>query len=130
VREFTAAAVAPGIAAVQIKHEVDMDTGALYVDRVMATAVHCPFTCECSPRAPCDNGEPADSVLPIRRHRNQPEELQPERLLQVRHFFEPCKDLGPGKWVRIAGWGGPAEVSAEIMTGIAPHRQARPKPRI
>ena len=26
-------------------------------------------------------------------------------LEQIRHFFEHYKDLEPGKWVKIAGWG-------------------------
>ena len=34
---------------------------------------------------------------------------------QIRHFFEHYKDLEPGKWVKVEGWGGPADAAAEIV---------------
>jgi inorganic pyrophosphatase len=71
---------------------------------------------------------PVDEVLPIYRHWQKPEDLQPERLLQIQHFFEHYKDLEPGKWVKVAGWLGPEAARAEIMAGVERYRQAQPKP--
>ena len=36
-------------------------------------------------------------------------------LEQIRHFFEHYKDLEPGKWVKIAGWGNAAEARQLIQ---------------
>jgi len=35
-------------------------------------------------------------------------------LKQIEHFFEHYKDLEPGKWVKIQGWGGP-DVAARLI---------------
>ncbi|MCB1914631.1 MAG: inorganic diphosphatase [Rhodocyclaceae bacterium] len=43
----------------------------------------------------------------------------PELLLkQISHFFEHYKDLEPGKWVKVVGWGDVDEACQEIVTGI------------
>jgi inorganic pyrophosphatase len=39
-------------------------------------------------------------------------------LKQIEHFFEHYKDLEPGKWVRVLGWGGPEEAQRVIMEAI------------
>jgi inorganic pyrophosphatase len=39
-------------------------------------------------------------------------------LEQIRHFFEHYKDLEPGKWVKVDGWGDAAEAKALIMDAI------------
>jgi inorganic pyrophosphatase len=38
---------------------------------------------------------------------------------QIQHFFEHYKDLEPGKWVKITGWGDAAEAKRLINVGIA-----------
>jgi inorganic pyrophosphatase len=40
-------------------------------------------------------------------------------LEQIRHFFEHYKDLEPGKWVKVQGWGDAAEAKALVMQAIA-----------
>jgi inorganic pyrophosphatase len=45
-------------------------------------------------------------------------------LEQIRHFFEHYKDLEPGKWVRILGWGDAAEARAMIVAAIERGRPA------
>jgi inorganic pyrophosphatase len=72
---------------------------------------------------------PVHEVLPIYKHWNKPEDLQPERLLQIQHFFQHYKDLEPGKWVKVAGLGAPEEARAEIMAGVARYGHARPQPK-
>jgi inorganic pyrophosphatase len=43
----------------------------------------------------------------------------PELLMkQTVHFFEHYKDLEPGKWVKVIGWGDIAEAQQEILDGI------------
>ena len=34
-------------------------------------------------------------------------------LQQIQHFFEHYKDLEPGKWVKVLGWGGADEAKAD-----------------
>lgn len=38
---------------------------------------------------------------------------------QIQHFFQHYKDLEPGKWVKIIGWGGVEEAQQLIMDAIA-----------
>ncbi len=43
----------------------------------------------------------------------------PELLMkQTVHFFEHYKDLEPGKWVKVLGWGTVEEAKQEILDGI------------
>ena len=44
----------------------------------------------------------------------------PELLMrQTVHFFEHYKDLEPGKWVKVLGWGTVDEAKKEIVDGLA-----------
>jgi len=61
---------------------------------------------------------PEDKILPIYTHWQKPEDINPLRLNQIQHFFEHYKDLEPGKWVKIHGWGGVADAHQEILEGI------------
>jgi inorganic pyrophosphatase len=38
---------------------------------------------------------------------------------QIQHFFEHYKDLEPGKWVKVIGWGDAAEARRFIADAIA-----------
>jgi inorganic pyrophosphatase len=40
-------------------------------------------------------------------------------LQQIRHFFEHYKDLEPGKWVKLIGWGDATEAKRLIAEAIA-----------
>jgi inorganic pyrophosphatase len=44
----------------------------------------------------------------------------------VRHFFEHYKDLEPGKWVKVLGWGDAAEACQIIIEAMARHDARRP----
>jgi inorganic pyrophosphatase len=152
-----------------VKYEVDKETGALFVDRFMLTAMHYPCNYGYIPHTIADDGDPVDvlvitpfavhtgsvvrcrpigilqmddeaggdakllavpvdHVLPIYKHWKRPEDLQPERLAQIQHFFEHYKDLEQGKWVKVRGWGGPEEARAEIRAGLERFRKAEIKP--
>jgi inorganic pyrophosphatase len=43
---------------------------------------------------------------------------------QVQHFFEHYKDLEPGKWVKLIGWGDAAEAKRLITEAIARARNS------
>ena len=38
---------------------------------------------------------------------------------EIKHFFERYKDLEPGKWVKVEGWGNAARAEEIIQAGIA-----------
>ena len=43
---------------------------------------------------------------------------------QIRHFFEHYKDLEPGKWVKVIGWGDAAEAKQLILDAIEREKRA------
>jgi inorganic pyrophosphatase len=148
-----------------IKYEVDKETGTLYVDRFMGTAMHYPCNYGYIPQTISDDGDPVDvlvitpfalehgvvcrcraigvlkmtdeaggdakllavpvdKILPWYKHWQSPEDVQPERLDQIKHFFEHYKDLEKGKWVKIEEWGGQDEAKAEILAGVKNYQEA------
>ncbi len=54
----------------------------------------------------------------IKSHTDLPEIT----LKQIEHFFEHYKDLEPGKWVKIQGWGGPDEAARMINEAVTRHK--------
>jgi inorganic pyrophosphatase len=44
---------------------------------------------------------------------------------QIRHFFEHYKDLEPGKWVKIIGWGNAAEAHKLILEAVERAKKAK-----
>lgn len=62
---------------------------------------------------------PIDKILPIYKHWKKPEDIAPERLHQIQHFFEHYKDLEKGKWVKVQGWEGPDSAKKEVSDSIA-----------
>jgi len=71
---------------------------------------------------------PIDKILPIYKHWQKHDDIAPERLATIQHFFEHYKDLEAGKWVKVLGWGGPDDAKAEILAGIDAYKQAADKP--
>lgn len=61
---------------------------------------------------------PSDKILSIYTHWQKPEDMNPLRLNQIKHFFEHYKDLEDGKWVKIIGWDGPKRAHQEILDGM------------
>ena len=152
-----------------IKYEVDKETGAMFVDRFMTTAMHYPCDYGYIPHTIADDGDPVDvlvitpfpvtvgavircrplgvlkmedeaggdskllavpidKILPIYKHWQKHDDIAPERLATIQHFFEHYKDLEAGKWVKVLGWGGPDDAKAEILAGIDAYKQAADKP--
>ena len=130
-----------------IKYEVDEDSGALFVDRFMGTAMHYPCNYGYIPQTLAADGDPVDvlvitpvplipgvvvtcrplgilkmpttKILPIYSQWKTHEDLNPMRLKAIQHFFEHYKDLEEGKWVKVQGWEGPEGAVAEIRDGMA-----------
>jgi inorganic pyrophosphatase len=67
---------------------------------------------------------PIDKILPWYRHWKKPDDLAPERLAQIQHFFEHYKDLEKGKWVKVLGWGGPDDARREVLDGVQRYKPA------
>jgi inorganic pyrophosphatase len=52
-------------------------------------------------------------------HVHEYSELPEITLLQIQHFFTHYKDLEPGKWVKLIGWGDATEARRLITEAIA-----------
>ncbi len=147
-----------------IKYEVDKDSGALFVDRFMGTAMHYPCNYGYIPKTIAGDGDPVDvlvitpfplipgvvvrcralgvlkmsdeggedakllavpvnKVLPLYSNVKDTNDLSPMQLNAIQHFFEHYKDLEPGKWVKVQGWGGVDDAHKEILEGIEGYKR-------
>ena len=70
---------------------------------------------------------PIDKLTPLYRHINTFRDLPELVLSQLTHFFAHYKDLEPGKWVKVEGWGSPEEARREIVSGVEAGKQAEKK---
>ena len=61
---------------------------------------------------------PIDKLTPLYRHVESARDLPALTLSQIEHFFAHYKDLEPGKWVKVEGWGSPEEAKKEIRQGV------------
>ena len=66
---------------------------------------------------------PIDRLTPMYREVRTTGDLPEIVSRQIVHFFAHYKDLEPGKWVRIEGWGTPEEAREEIRAGIERFRR-------
>ena len=153
-----------------IKYEVDKETGALFVDRFVSTAMHYPCNYGYVPKTLSGDGDPVDVLVitpfalmpgvvvrcrplgllkmsdeagedtkllavpidkltPLYRHLETVRDLPEVTLTQITHFFAHYKDLEPGKWVKIEGWGSPEEAKAEIRNSVKSFKAKARKPR-
>ena len=71
---------------------------------------------------------PVSKLTPRYDHVKSYTDLPKIAIDQVQHFFEHYKDLEPGKWVKVIGWGGPDEAKLEIEDGINRYNSASKKP--
>ena len=151
---------------VPIKYEVDKDSGAMFVDRFLHTAMHYPVNYGFVPHTLSNDGDPVDvmvvsqigvtvgAVLRSRpigvllmedesgvdekliavpsswltaRYDNVQDytDLPPITVQQIEHFFAHYKDLEPGKWVKVQGWGDAAEARKLIQEAIERARSAK-----
>ena len=57
-----------------------------------------------------------------------PRDLPQIILDQIAHFFEHYKDLEPGKFVKVHGWGEIEDAKREIVAGVERYTLASEKP--
>jgi inorganic pyrophosphatase len=62
---------------------------------------------------------PSDKLTKRYLHVKSYTDLPQITIEQIQHFFEHYKDLEPGKWVKVLGWGGPDEAKQLIRDAIA-----------
>lgn len=147
-----------------VKYEVDKETGALFVDRFMGTAMQYPCNYGYIPATLGDDGDPVDVLVlapwkllsgsvvrcrpvgmlkmedeaggdvkilavpvdkltPLYKNVQCISDVPEIQLAQIAHFFQHYKDLEPGKWVRIEGWGTVDEAREEIMKSVAQYKK-------
>jgi len=152
-----------------IKYEVDKESGAIFVDRFMSTAMHYPCNYGYIPHTIAGDGDPVDVLVvsqfalppgvvvrcrpvgilkmvdeagddakliavpvdrltPMYRSVTCPRDLPPIVLDQIAHFFAHYKDLEPGKFVKILGWGDVEDAKREILAGVDAYNSAQEKP--
>ena len=142
-----------------VKYEVDKESGAMFVDRFLHTAMYYPCNYGFIPNTLSEDGDPVD-VLVVGRHAvvpgavmrsrpigvllmedeagldekilavphpklhpfyddvNEYKDLPKTLIEQIEHFFAHYKDLEPGKWVKVTGWGDAAAAGKIIEKGI------------
>ena len=61
---------------------------------------------------------PHEKLTPIYKNVQEYTDLPELLLKQMEHFFTHYKDLEPGKWVKISGWGGSDEAKQEILKSL------------
>jgi len=152
-----------------VKYEVDKESGAVFVDRFMSTAMHYPCNYGYIPHTIAGDGDPVDVLVlaqfalppgvvvrcrpigmlkmvdeagedakllavpvdkltPMYRSVQSPRDLPQIMLDQISHFFEHYKDLEPGKFVKVQGWGDIEDAKREIMSGVDAYQKAADKP--
>lgn len=148
-----------------VKYEVDKESGALFVDRFMGTAMHYPCNYGYVPQTISDDGDPVDvlvmtpfpllagsvvacraigvlkmtdegggdakvlavpteKLLPAYKNIQKVEDVSPELINQIQHFFEHYKDLEKGKWVKVEGWDDAEAARAEIVASAKRYQEA------
>ena len=130
---------------VPVKYEVEKESGAMFVDRFLHTAMFYPCNYGFIPHTLADDGDPVDVLvagpIPVMP---EDEAGQDEKILsvpvddlhpyysnisnysdlrgilldQISHFFEHYKDLEEDKWVRIVRWGDAEEASDMIVKAL------------
>jgi inorganic pyrophosphatase len=68
---------------------------------------------------------PIDKLTPLYRQIETARDLPENTLAQIAHFFAHYKDLEPGKWVKVEGWGNPEEARREIADGVRQFKKGR-----
>ena len=62
---------------------------------------------------------PVEKVFPSYAHIQDLDAVPQHWLDRIGYFFEHYKDLEPGKWVKILGWGTVEDAKQEIVNGLA-----------
>ena len=143
-----------------VKYEFDKASGALFVDRILHTAMRYPANYGFVPHTLGEDGDPLDALVvarspiipgavirvrpvgvllmeddkggdeklitvpvdatfPYYAEIGEHEELPPIVTQQIEHFFAHYKDLEPGKWAKILGWGNAEDAKRIVLDCVA-----------
>jgi inorganic pyrophosphatase len=72
---------------------------------------------------------PVDKVFAGYRHIDDVAKVSPHWLERIGHFFEHYKDLEPGKWVKLDGWGDAATARAILVEAMGRYQATEDKPK-
>jgi len=61
---------------------------------------------------------PIDKLTSLYRQIRSAHDLPQLTLAQIEHFFAHYKDLEPGKWVKVEGWGSAEDARREVEEGV------------
>ncbi len=149
-----------------VKYEVDKLSGAVFVDRFMATPMFYPCNYGYVPDTLAEDGDPLDvlvitphpllsgSVIPARvvgvlrmtdeagddakilavplpkltteyDDVSSPDTMPKQLIQRIEHFFSHYKDLEPGKWVKLNGWGDADEARRIVVDSLERFKDAQ-----
>lgn len=152
-----------------IKLELEKASGALLVDRFLATPMHYPCNYGFIPHTLSEDGDPLDALVlspipllpgvviacrPIAVLTTTDDAGPDAKILcvptskltmayadvneladvpslvvqQIEHFFSHYKDLEPGKWMNLTGWGDAKAAKGEVIASVSRYMSSRPKP--
>ena len=152
-----------------VKYEVDKETGAMFVDRFLNTAMHYPCNYGYIPHTLSLDGDPVDVLVPtpsplitgsvikcrpvgmlmmtdesgedakilampndtlttIYRNVLNMDDVRPDLMDQISHFFENYKGNDENKWVKLDGWQGKEDAKKEVINSIKRFNDAPIKP--
>ena len=127
-----------------IKYEVDKESGAVFVDRFLTTAMYYPCNYGYVPQTLSGDGDPVDvlvitpypllpgvvvpcralGILKMYENWKTVQDVNPMRLKAISHFFEHYKDLEEGKWVKVLGWEDVDAAHKEILDGVESYKKS------
>jgi len=67
---------------------------------------------------------PMPRLTPFYNHVTDYQDMQPDKLAKITHFFQHYKDLEEGKWVSVEGWGGLEEARQEIIDSVGRYKSS------
>jgi inorganic pyrophosphatase len=68
---------------------------------------------------------PVEKLTPRYKDVQKPQDLGPELLDKIEHFFKHYKDLEKGKWVKVEGWEDVEAAKAEITASVKRYEQKK-----
>src|SRR6185295_9652976 len=113
-----------------VKYEIDKESGALFVDRFLHTAMFYPGNYGFIPHTLADEGGgdekvlavPVDALHPFYTGVDSWRALPTILVEQIAHFFQHYKDLEKGKAVKITGWADPEQTADLIRASIESYK--------
>lgn len=68
---------------------------------------------------------PIDRLSPLYQHIQKPEDLGPDLLAGIAHFFQHYKDLEAERWSKVGDWEGIEPAKTEILASLKRYEQQK-----